>query len=146
MKNRKEILIIIGLVLFVCTSFVIFKLNDNNSQSDNKLLDGYYQLEKVISYYNLGKNESSTELEEFYNNKKLHIENGNIESKILETNSYKYLIKNEKIYYSMDLINENELDKLNYFEYDINGDSLVLVARDYITEAYHYKKISKEEY
>lgn len=147
MKNKINIYILI--IVIITIGFLIFgitKYVESNKNSPYNELNGYYILDKVITYYSLGEIESQTEVTEFDNNKKLYITNEKIESKILNTNSYYYLIKDNIIYYSINKIDKENLESLNYFEYEYNNNTLILVDRSELTETYFYKKITEKEY
>lgn len=143
MKNKKNIILItIGILLLIIVIVVIkFKFNEKEN-----ILNGYYELEKIITYYNLGEIESEAEVSSFSNIKKLHITNKQIESQILEKTTYNYIIKDNTLYYSLDKINEKDYNNLDYLEYEINDDYLLLIDRYKLTDVYYYKKINADQF
>lgn len=143
---RKKIFITICvLILLGLITVGIIEYTNYNKKDVNNLLNGYYKLEKVISYYQVDE-EKITEETNFCNNKKLYINNNKIESKIINLKGYYYIINDGKIYYSPKEINYKNMDNIASFDYEINNDYLIIIDRSEITESYYYKKISKEEY
>lgn len=147
MKNKKTLLLIICIVLLsglIILSVFLYKDHQDN-YFDTKLI-GYYKLEKIVSYYKIDNEEKTNEQTIFYNDRKLSILEDKIESKILNTDNYYYLTKDNLLYYSLNKLDTDKLDTEQYYEYEINNDYLILVRRNDIIETYYYKKITKEEY
>lgn len=141
MKNKIRI-ILIGIIIILLGVLVVLYFDYKSKQ--NNLLDGYYKLEKVITYYKLGNMDTETEVTNFINDKKLYINNNKIESKIVNTTNYHCLIEDNKLYYNLEKIKTS--DNIPYFEFEKNDEYLILINANRITEAYYYKKIQKEEY
>lgn len=146
MKNKTNIfLVIIGIILLGLLAFGIIKYLDYNKLSNNEI-NGYYKLEKIISYYKIDNKDNEKETTEFFNEKKLYINNEKIEAKILDESSYYYLLKDGIIYYSLNEIDKENLINEKNFEYEKNNDYLILVQRGDITNTYYYKIITAGEY
>ena len=146
MKNKTNIfLVIIGIILLGLLAFGIIKYLDYNKLSNNEI-NGYYKLEKIISYYKIDNKDNEKETTEFFNEKKLYINNEKIEAKILDESSYYYLLKDGIIYYSLNEIDKENLINEKNFEYEKNNDYLILVQRGDITNTYYYKMITAGEY
>ncbi len=145
MKNKKNIFLIICIIILLVLVVLGILLYKNNNLNNAELI-GYYKLEKVTSYYKTGNEEKINEQNTFYNDKKLNIMVDKIESKILNTGNYYYLIKDNKIYYSLNEIDKDKLDNVLSFEFEISDNYLILVERFDVTNTYYYKKINKEEY
>ncbi len=141
MKNKIIFSIVCAFTIMLIILVIVFVDYSNNK---NNLLEGYYKLEKVITYYNLGQSESETEVTEFVNNKKLYFNKDKLESKIMDITNYYYLLDDNKLYYSLNKIKATE--NIPYFEYEIKDEYLILIVFNRVTETYYYKKITKEEY
>lgn len=141
MKNKIIFSIVCAFTIMLMILVIVFVDYSNNK---NNLLEGYYKLEKVITYYNLGQSESETEVTEFVNNKKLYFNKDKLESKIMDITNYYYLLDDNKLYYSLNKIKATE--NIPYFEYEIKDEYLILIVFNRVTETYYYKKITKEEY
>lgn len=141
MKNKIIFSIVCAFTIMLMILVIVFVDYSNNK---NNLLEGYYKLEKVITYYNLGQSESETEVTEFVNNKKLYFNKDKLESKIMDITNYYYLLDDNKLYYSLNKIKATE--NIPYFEYEIKDEYLILIIFNRVTETYYYKKITKEEY
>lgn len=144
MKN-KSIIIIIIVIMLGLLSFAVIKYLDYAKKTGNDL-EGYYKLEKVISYYKIEDEEKTNEQTVFYNDRKLNIMVDKIESKILNTSTYYYLVKDNQLFYSLNEIDKDKFTDEKYYEYELNNEYLIFVRRNEVTETYYYKRIKKEEY
>lgn len=144
MKNKNIIIIIIVVIVIGLISFGLIKFYKQKEYSNP--LNGYYMLEKIISYYKTEDDERTNEMIKNNGLNKIYINNNIVETKIIDIDNYYCMTNNNRLYYGKNKLKEKTLETEKYFEYELNDDYLVLIQRSEVTDTYYYKKITKEEY